>query len=294
MSDKGKINTIDRSVIENMSVETLRSLLQDDFNAVDGILDTETLLYATEVLSRKENRVNMETPNLEESLEEFKQEYLSQTEKTEHLCDAPNRCERQIEQFEHHKSLKPKMKAAMIIAAVVAVMMAASITASAMGFNLWDTIVAWTRDTFGLTEQIDESENETPSQLGRLRDVLGEYGITGYGRLPTYLPAGYEEENTQCMDLGEFTVFSCVLGNGENQIILDYRQYMSDDDSVVYQKDDGELEEYMAGGINHYITSNEGKYLCVWIDESIECSISGVDSREELIKIIDSIYGEKK
>lgn len=294
MSDKGKINTIDRSVIDNMSVETLRGLLQDDFNAVDGILDTEMLLYAIDALSRKENEINIKTPNLEESLEEFKQEYLSQIEKAEPLCDDSNRCERQIEQFENHKSLKPKMKAAMIIAAVVAVMMAASITASAMGIDLWDTIIAWTRDTFGISEQIGESKSEIPSPLEKLNSDLHTYGITGYGLLPSYLPDGYKEKSTQCMDMGDFTVFSCVLESDENEIILEYRQNITGDNSFVYQKDDETPEEYEVGGITHFITSNEGKYLCVWIDDNIECSISGVDSREKLIKIIDSIYGELK
>jgi hypothetical protein len=38
--------------------------------------------------------------------------------------------------------------------------------------------------------------------------------------------------------------------------------------------------------------TNVGKYLATWTVNNLECSISGLDSKEELIKMIDSIYKE--
>ena len=62
------------------------------------------------------------------------------------------------------------------------------------------------------------------------------------------------------------------------------------DASAVYSKDEGEPEEYKIGGDTHYIMTNCGKYFTVWRNGTLECGIAGVDSRDELIKIIDSIY----
>ena len=85
------------------------------------------------------------------------------------------------------------------------------------------------------------------------------------------------------------------ITNGSSEIILQYKVYPSGadvGDSSVYQKDSQPPEEYVVGGIKHYITSNEGFWRCTWTSGNVECSISGVDSREETIKIIDSIYGD--
>lgn len=59
---------------------------------------------------------------------------------------------------------------------------------------------------------------------------------------------------------------------------------------VEYEKDFDDPEIYKANGIDHYIMTNMGEFLTVWQVGSLEVSISGVPTREELVKMIDSIY----
>ncbi len=284
-----KINNIDRSVIEAMSVETLQGLLQDDFDNADGILDEETRLFVIETLTRKEKDQGLKIPEAEASLEEFKREYLPYV-KGISIYDDESECTDNIVELpkKQNKFRKPAIR---IIAAIVAVMVLGTATASAMGFNIWRSIVDWTKETLGFSEQADDNA-EIPSQLQSLKDEMGAYCVSYDGLLPTYLPEGYAEMSMQCLEMDNFVVLLCQLSDGENTISLQYRIYSGNDNSVAYQKDEGIPEEYIVGGITHYFSSNEGKFRCIWINENVECSISGVDSRDELIRIINSIYGE--
>lgn len=59
-----------------------------------------------------------------------------------------------------------------------------------------------------------------------------------------------------------------------------------------YEKDADDPEEYSKNGVTHYIMTNFGDYFAVWLSGNMECSIyiAGGSTKDELIKIIDSIY----
>lgn len=284
-----KLNNIDRSVIEAMSIETLQGLMRDDFDNPNGILDEVTRLYVLETLTQKEKDQGAKIPEAEASLEEFKREYLPHV-KGISIYDDESECTDNIVELPK-KQKKFRKPAIRIVAAIAAVMVLGTVTASAMGFNIWRSIVDWTKETFGFADQVENSA-EIPSQLFELKTDMSDNLIGCEGLLPTYLPEGYKAQDTQCFEVDNFLFFTCQLSNGNNNIILQYRQYNGSDNSVAYQKDEDNPEEYIAGGIKHYISSNDGECRCIWINENVECSISGVDSRDELIKIINSIYGE--
>ena len=60
--------------------------------------------------------------------------------------------------------------------------------------------------------------------------------------------------------------------------------------SSTYERDETEVEIYEKGGIQHYIFENLGQFVCAWYHGNIECSIGLDTSREDLKKMIDSIY----
>ena len=121
---------------------------------------------------------------------------------------------------------------------------------------------------------------------------MAVYGLMERDLLPTWLPEGYELLGTQFDEMSSYTYFGVLLGRGESRLTISYQLYLEDKPDIAYQKDEGVPEEYVAGGQLHYIMTNAGKYLCVWVNDHVECFIAGADSREELIKIIDSIYME--
>ena len=160
---------------------------------------------------------------------------------------------------------------------------AALVICAAAGFPLWldsrtpaetpPVQVTWSAQQF-------ESTGELAEQLS--------YPLL----LPAWLPEGYELLGTQFDEMSSYTYFGVLLGRGESRLTISYQLYLEDKPDIAYQKDEGVPEEYVAGGQLHYIMTNAGKYLCVWVNDHVECFIAGADSREELIKIIDSIYME--
>ena len=126
--------------------------------------------------------------------------------------------------------------------------------------------------------------------MKELAENLEVYGLMDRDLLPTWLPEGYELLGTQFDEMSSYTYFGAMLGRGESRLTISYRLYFEEPLNIAYQKDEGDPEEYAAGGQLHYIMTNAGKYLCVWINDHVECFIGGADSREELVKMIDSIY----
>ena len=53
-------------------------------------------------------------------------------------------------------------------------------------------------------------------------------------------------------------------------------------------------ERYVRNGITHYIMPNAGYYEVVWVNGNVQCSIGAQVSHDEMIKIIDSVYGDVK
>ena len=95
-------------------------------------------------------------------------------------------------------------------------------------------------------------------------------------------------------DSGYWTTYICELSNGtaEENIVLQYREYADRKDMNAFQKSDPDVDVYTVGGIDHYITDNKDFYSAAWVNGTMEGWLSVPNSRKELTKIIDSIYGE--
>ena len=179
-----------------------------------------------------------------------------------------------------------------IIAAVIAALMAASVAgAYAKGFDLFDRIAHWTAEIFGLSSaDASFKKSDVPPQLQGLKEIMEQYGINS-SYLPTYWPEGYEQSKITSSDNPESYMILGTFGEEGNRIILSYVQLMPGTSKNLYNIDDQSLEFYEHNGIKYHIMTNEGGYLAVWTQASVEGCISGVSSYEELIKILDSIGG---
>ena len=69
--------------------------------------------------------------------------------------------------------------------------------------------------------------------------------------------------------------------------------YLNDQIMANTQKDEDSPDVYEVKDMVHYIMTNIDTYYAFWTVDNIECFIYGVESREELIQMIDSIYGGK-
>ena len=180
-----------------------------------------------------------------------------------------------------------------VIAAVIAALLAASVAvAYAKGFDLFDRIARWTAETFGFSSEgmSDKDSAKLPPQLQGLKEELAQYSLGSF-YLPSYWPEGYEQSQVISAEGPEVNTISGMFGESGNRIVLSYIQFLSGTPDTTYSIDNQTLEFYEHNGIKFHVMTNEDLFLAVWSSENIECRISGVESYEELIKILNSIGG---
>ena len=169
----------------------------------------------------------------------------------------------------------------------------------------------WTteRFTFGQTDllPVEEKESETanppqnllsessePISYDSLEDAVEELGREGH-LIPAWLPEGYALESAEVRHMAGFSamyVYYTIPGE-ESFIRFRYcRDHPGSSGGVsIHEKDDTPVEVYERDGTLYYFLSNEGFESVTWmLDDITECSIGGELPREDLRKIVDSMY----
>ncbi len=294
-------NHRDYSNFDNMSTEALENILRSDSQLPSyETSDMDAILYIMEVIANreKENPTGKFT-DIHTSWASFKGNYLPYAKDDKSLYDF-NDCEKQsvLEQPYLKRSLfrqrRRLMRAASIVIVFAVLLLAGTITAKALGFDLWNTVAKWTRDTFGFSSSIPESQ-ESHDLNGQieyksLQEALDSYGITAK-LTPIWLPDGYALQNININSTPVQTSFIADYKSSSNSEIIISITSFTNPQFQTYEKDDENLTVYSVQGFKYYIMSNVERRNIIWQTENCECSISGNFSLDEAKKIIDSIYG---
>jgi len=265
--------------LQAMTTEELEELLRQEQDA-DGMPDVD---YIKAVLAALEAREEAPHVDVDAAWDDFKENYMS----GEPLYSMPAEETPKPKPIPSKK--KPLTRIAIIAAVLLVLVIGSSITASATGFNLWRAFIEWTSETLGVQfkETIDLQHEWNP-ELHELY-VSVRKNNNNLHVVPHYLPDGFKQVFVSADD-------ETVIGQyekGEETIFIQFFRIVSDNGEY-YERDDGYSERYTVGGVEHVISSNQGKYLATWANEGWECSIMCVPSKRELLRMIDSIYLEEK
>lgn len=182
------------------------------------------------------------------------------------------------------------IRVALVAAILATVILGVSLTASAAGYDIWNAVMLWSSETFGFEfdQNIGTSSLKSDPEYSDLKKALVDAGITD-SLVPNYLPDGYKQVEFYAEN-GQFV----AEYKNEDQAIFIQIQEVVDNNNIQHERDQEVSEVYVAGGIDHYISTNLGEYLAVWTNDGYECSIIHVPSKDELYRMIDSIYLEGK
>jgi len=299
MPEFGKNKHKDYSAFDNMSTEMLEDILRADSQLpINEDSDNEAILYIMEVIAKREKEhPTGRFQDGHQAWESFSENYLPFIEDDKSLYDFEDDfAEEQtgikylpstIPFQSHKKSILSRV--VFVTAAVIALLFASTVTASAFGFNLWGAVAQWTRDTFGFSTTASISEDsEQKDSANRLQNELNQYGITT-ALAPTWYPDGYSLENIDVAETPARTTFIATFDNNGQEILITIVA-MTDSPNRVYEKDGDDVTVYSVNQIKHYIMTNLDNINVVWATENYECSISGVLSLKDAEKMIDSIY----
>ncbi len=264
--------------LQAMSTEELEELLRLEQNA-GGMPDVDRIKAILAALEAREG----EAPHVDvdAAWDDFKENYLS----GEPLYPMPTEETAQPHPVRTRK--KPLVRIAIIAAALLVLVIGSTITASAIGFNLWNEFIEWTSETLGIRfkERIDMQHEWNP-ELHDLNCAMSQGNMPKH-IVPHYLPDGYK----QVFFTADNEAIIAQYEKDEETIFIQFFRIVSDNGEL-FQRDDEASERYFVGGVDHVISTNMGKYLATWTNEGWECSISGVPLKQELLRMIDSIYLE--
>lgn len=161
--------------------------------------------------------------------------------------------------------------------------------------SIFDVLFRWTSSIFefvdpddnGSYPNIDNAFVTDHPGLQELHDKMESLGVTE-SVVPMWLPDGSKLMSLREMPAPSGTKISAVFQAPNNVISLSYR--ISSETDTKFEKEDSTFEVYDYADISHFIMINDENISIKWIVDSVECSIATDVSKEEVYKIIKSIY----
>lgn len=294
-SKSGRGNPVD---LDQLSTPELERLLRNDFLASRGQTDPEFVAAAMEVIARRKDKTTPEV-DVDAAWEKFQARMKKELEQKESTPEATPELPPSGVQGSKRTRGRRWLRRTVAAAAVVAVLVCLSLV-PVQGTSLVQSFVSWTGDTFSFTQGNSSSEEqEVFSDLVYQQVEKGISSLTNQPVLPTWYPEGSSvirvEENPMTDGYNYIIIFS--LNNKE--FLLSVSIYQDEDHtkndslSTEYEKNTGSVEEYYSNGIPHYLMGNLEQSGAAWRNGSIECSLHGYLSMDDLKKMIDSIYTER-
>jgi len=276
----------DFSHFDTLSTEELRYIIrQDSMLGENEDSDLDAILYITEVLARREKEENNDIKDVETAWQEFKANYYPYTSDANPLFIFDEQEEEPAPKS--GRRIRRRLFKTLSVAAVLAlVIIAGTVSSSAMGFNLWGAIVGWTHETFGFS-QADDSGT---APFENIRSVLTVYGIDEK-LVPTWIPGEASEDKLIVKETPNGMFFVSTTSTSEGEVSLEivfYEDVIKLNRKHEYNKDS--VEKYTSHGIEHYIMSNDIYNKVVWANGSNECSITCAFELSDIYRMIDSIY----
>lgn len=259
---------------DSMTTEALEEILRLDAEMPEGQeSDTDKILYIMEVLAERKRNTSHTGKTALEAYESFKQNYMPETDET-------------IIPTKTHRRMPRWVRSLTATAAVLAILLASSVTAKAFGFNIWKAVIQWTQETFHFGDW-GNSNSKNNLSYDSLQEAMKK-GNTPVWLVPTSMPEGFE--------LAEVTVEQSPLKNtykakyirGENTFIITVQDHLGKN-PVYVEQSEGLVEEYKASGIIYYLFENNKQVQTIWIVDSYECCIAGKVTIDELKLMINSI-----
>ena len=262
------------AIYDSMTTQELEEILRLDAEMPEGQeSDTDKILYIMEVLAERKRNTSHTGKTALEAYESFKQNYMPETNET-------------IFPTKTHRRMSRWVRSLTATAAVLAILLACSVTAKAFGFNFWKAVIQWTQETFHFGDwgKTDVNNNLPYTSL---QEAL-EKGNTPAWFVPTYIPDGFNLDAINVEQTPQKKTYTAKYVRGEQALMITIQDHL--DKSPYYiEQSDGLVEEFKSLGITYYLFSNMEYNRSTWLYESYECDISGDVTIDELKQMINSI-----
>lgn len=319
MSGLNSGNRKDYSKYDKMSTESLEELLRLDAELPDGEgSDIDEILYISEVIAKRDREQptgRYSKADVDAAWETFQTKYLPYATDGRSLYDFDD------DEPGSTKAITPDMpspsgkkrisargrrrlgRLASIAAAIALLIGIMTVTAYAMGYDLWGVIAQWTKDTFtfvsvskvGDTGDPNASDVLDSGEYTDLQAALDAYGITEH-LAPTWLPDGFKLDtlNIDKSSNTNMTIFQANYCNNEKWVVIQITMHQTPDNANYseWQKNDGDVSTIVVDNCTYYLMENYERECAAWSNGPFEGYITGDITSEELSKMVTSIHKE--
>lgn len=317
MSGLDSGNRKDYSKFDRMSTESLEELLRLDAELPDGEgSDIDEILYISEVIAKREE----EHPtgryaeiDVEAAWETFQTKYRpfvtdgrslydfddDEPGSTETASPAPGTSSPSGKNRISTQGRRCLGRVASFAAAIAILLGLMTVTAYAMGYDLWGVIAQWTKETFTfvsvskINDTGEPSPNTTEEEYVDLQAALDAYGVTEQ-LAPKWIPDGFSvvEVIVDATSKQSDISFYELCESDDKTIIISVVAHHNQDNATfaTWQKNEPDVATYEIGTCTFYIMENEDQLNAVWTQGSYECGISGDVTLDEMYQIINSIF----
>ncbi|MDE7172484.1 MAG: DUF4367 domain-containing protein [Oscillospiraceae bacterium] len=318
MSGLDSGNRKDYSKYDEMSTESLEELLRLDAELPDGEeSDIDEILYISEVIAKRErehptgrySEVDVDTawetfqtkylPYLKDgrSLYDFDDDEPGHTEATVSVSDTSST------DGKKHIPARTKRhlgRVAAIAAAVAVLLSLMTVTAYALGYDLWGAFARWTQDIFSFVSASEtgdtDSEKEPPImdvEYATLQEALDIHGVTE-PLAPTWVPDGFAIDSVKVDDTSSprVVIFQANYCCEERWIAVQITMHRDSHSSTYteWQKDDEGVTTIELENCTFYMMRNGERECAAWSNGAFEGYITADVTFEELSEIVKSIY----
>ena len=197
---------------------------------------------------------------------------------------------------EKKKCRHPNVKRYLLTAVITCfVFFTTLISVQAAGVDVFGTFGRWTDTVFhfgnNTTERIVQS-GTTSAELEELYGVLKQNEIP-LGLVPSYLPKNYTNASVNVTTNGTLLCVSAKYENQEDAIVVLVDKFLSSDsyNSIWFEKDSSDAEEYRSKEMLFYILSDEPNWIGVWQNGEYAVCIQTSSSKTDLLSMLNTIEG---
>lgn len=226
-------------------------LRQDACSAWDESHDAQTILYVTELLTKKK-RAGHSRAAAKRSWRRFSNKFLKPENPRRNSFAAAKR--------------KNVVLAAMLLLLTIA-------TSTVFAKALSDYPIAYWTDTV-LRFAVRQQPETKPTEHHCLFD-----------QQPKWLPEGFAAETLELKKVAEKTVYSAYYSGGEAYIQLTAISILGNS-GAAYPKDADEVEIWYINDKEYYVFYNMDLLTVAWVEAGYSCCMSGTVSRETMEQIL--------
>lgn len=245
--------------LDDLSVSELEEMLLRELNS-DTPADADMIKAVTTALNM---RTNPNSADIDEKWREFREDY-AQSEPMYHIPE-----EKRVIRLRPRRWIKTAVAAAIIV-----VMTFATVAAADMG----GPTVLWSVDSYRF-----DYANIVGKITAPWFDNVPTAGEMANRILPAELPEGCEPVS---LTVEEGTV-TAVFAMGGGEITL--HAEIIDGQGESSPRDNAIPEEYNDGRVTRYISTDSGKWFAAWTEDGWGITLTGVQSRETLITLLDML-----